>query len=336
MSFQRYDTDILIVGAGPAGLYGAYCAGFRGLRTVVIDSLGQVGGQVSTLYPEKSILDIAGVPEISGRDLISSLLQQAMTYSPTILLGNHATTLDTSSPDRVVVQTANNSEIVCQAVVLTAGIGAFTPRRLPAEAAWDGAGVHYHVPDPEAHRGQDIVVAGGGDSAVDWAHALAPVAKSVTLVHRRKGFRAHAANVARLADSGVRVIVDCEIAEILGNGKLESVRLRTKEIESVTAADGLVVALGFLSEIGPIGTWGLTLHGRSVAVDQKMRTSIDRVYAAGDLSEYDGKVRLIAVGFGEVANAIGNAAVDLGMSEALFPGHSTELATPTVAGKDRS
>lgn len=336
MNLQRYEADVLIVGAGPVGLYGAYCAGFRGLRTVVIDSRPQVGGQVSTLYPEKSILDVAGIPDVSGRDLVADLLRQAMTYSPTVLLGRNATTLDTSSPDRVVVRTADGCDIVCRAVVLTAGIGAFTPRRLPAEAAWDGAGVHYSVPDPEAHRGEDVVVAGGGDSAVDWAHALAPVARSVTLVHRRRGFRAHAANVARLADDGVRVVTDCEIAEILGNGGLRAVRLRTGDDESVAAADSLVVALGFLSELGPIATWGLELHGRSVVVDQKMRTSTERVYAAGDLADYEGKVRLIAVGFGEVANAVGNAAVDLGMSESLFPGHSTDLESPATAGRDRS
>ena len=181
------------------------------------------------------------------------------------------------------------------------------------------------MPDPELHRGRDVVVAGGGDSAVDWALALAPVAGSVTVVHRRKHFRAHAANLARLADTDVRVLTDCEVSELVGDGQLSAVRLRRRQSgEELVHADALVVALGFLSELGPLAEWGLELCGRAVAVDQRMRTSLPRVYAAGDLAEHDGKVRLIAVGFGEVATAVGNAAIDTGMAESLFPGHSTD------------
>lgn len=320
-----HDTDILIVGAGPVGLYGAYCAGFRGLRTVVVDQLDQVGGQVSVLYPEKSILDVGGVPEVSGRELVARLLAQASSFDPTFLLGRGVVGVATDDPERVTARLSDGTAVRCRAVVLTAGIGAFEPRRLPAESAWAGDGIHYFVPDPEVHRGRTVVVAGGGDSAVDWAHTLSPIADSVTLVHRRRQFRAHAANVARLADAGVDVRTDCEIAALLGEERLAGVRLRTGgDDDVVVPADDLIVALGFVSRLGPLATWGLALRGRSVAVDQRMRTSIDRIYAAGDLSDYDGKVRLISVGFGEVATAIGNAAIAAGMAESLFPGHSTE------------
>lgn len=325
MTTEFHETDLLIVGAGPVGLYGAYCSGFRGLRTVLVDGLDQVGGQVSVLYPEKAIADIAGIPEVSGRGLVAGLLEQAMTHSPTLLLGRRVLTVETDADDMLTAELSDGSRVRCRAVVLTAGIGTFSPRRLPAEAGWTGDGVRYSVPDPEAHRGRDVVVAGGGDSAVDWALALAPIARSVVLVHRRKQFRAHAANLARLAETGLRVLTDCEVTELVGDGRLTGVRLRTPSGDEVVRTDALVVALGFLSELGPLARWGLELRGRYIAVDQRMRTSMARVYAAGDLADHEGKVRLIAVGFGEVATAVGNAAIDAGMAESLFPGHSTDV-----------
>ncbi|WP_033294101.1 NAD(P)/FAD-dependent oxidoreductase [Amycolatopsis jejuensis] len=334
MGRENSDTDVLLVGAGPVGLYGAYCSGFRGLRTMLVDGEKQVGGQISMLYPEKSVRDVAGVPEASGRELVARLHEQAMTYSPTVLLGQHVRQVDTADPDHLTVELSGSGPVRCRAVVLTAGIGSFTPRRLPAETTWSGEGIHYTVADPGAFRGRRVLVAGGGDSAVDWAHELAGIAGSVTLVHRRRTFRAHAANVAQLAGSGVDVRTECEVAELLGDGRVEAVRLTAPSGEEIVPADDVVVALGFLSELGPLASWGLELRGRAVAVDQQMRTSVPRIYAAGDLADYPGKVRLIAVGFGEVATAVGNAACAAGMAESLFPGHSTDL--PAMEGRVRS
>ncbi|WP_409463712.1 NAD(P)/FAD-dependent oxidoreductase [Amycolatopsis sp. GA6-003] len=320
------DTDILLVGAGPTGLYGAYCAGFRGLRTVVVDGLPQPGGQISALYPEKEILDVAGLPRVRGRDFVAALLEQAGQYGPEYLLGRQAVTLGYASDGRAEVTLADGQPIRAGAVILTAGIGTFTPRKLPAGEDYLGRGLSYFVADPDAHRGQDVLVVGGGDSAVDWTLALEPIARSVTLVHRRSAFRAHAANVAAVAESTATVVTDAEVEALTGGESLRQahVRVRGDDAPRVFEVDSVVAALGFVSNLGPLNEWGLRLRGRSIVVDSRMRTSLDRVYAAGDVTEYEGKVRLMSVGFGEVATAVNNAAVALDPQLPLFPGHSTE------------
>ncbi|MGW4029655.1 NAD(P)/FAD-dependent oxidoreductase [Streptomyces sp. NPDC004838] len=319
-------TDILVVGAGPAGLYGAYCAGFRGLRTVVVDALPEPGGQVAALYPEKEIRDVAGLPGVRGRDFVTALLAQAQTYDPRFLLGRQAVALRHCPAGRPQVTLADGQLVDAGAVVLTGGIGTFTPRPLPAGEEFLGRGLSYFVPDPAAYRGQDVLVVGGGDSAVDWALTLQPIARSVTLVHRRDAFRAHAAGVAAVTGSGVRIVTNAEVEALTGNGVLRRalVRVRGDAEPRVFAVDSVVAALGFVSNLGPLAAWGLELRRRSVVVDTRMRTNLERVYAAGDITEYEGKVRLMSVGFGEVATAVNNAAVRLDPGLSLFPGHSTE------------
>jgi thioredoxin reductase (NADPH) len=319
------ETDIAIIGAGPTGLYGAYCAGFRGLRTVLVDALPQVGGQISALYPEKEIRDVAGVPGVPGRSLVAALSAQAAAYDPVRLLGRQAVELRRDADPRPVVVLSDGTAVRAGAVVLTSGIGTFTPRPLPAGEEWLGRGLTYFVPDPSAHAGHHVVVVGGGDSAVDWSLALAPLARSVTLVHRRAAFRAHAGGVAAARAAGVRIVVDSQVVGLSGAERVERAHLRTRgEADRTVPADSVIAALGFISDLGPLAGWGLSLRGRSVLVDQRMRTGLPRVYAAGDLAEYDGKVRLMSVGFGEVATAVNNAAVELDPELSLFPGHSTE------------
>jgi thioredoxin reductase len=320
------DTDILLVGAGPTGLYGAYCAGFRGLRTVVVDGLPQPGGQISALYPEKEILDVAGLPRVRGRDFVAALLDQADRYRPEYLLGCQAVTLDRDASGRPEVTLSDGQVIRAGAVILTAGIGTFTPRKLPAGEDFLGRGLSYFVTDPDVHTGQNVLVVGGGDSAVDWALALEPIAKSVTLVHRRSAFRAHAASVTAVTEGGTQIVTDAEVEALAGEGtlRLAHVRVRGEEAPRVFEVDSVIAALGFVSNLGPLADWGLRLRGRSILVDSRMRTSLDRVYAAGDVTEYEGKVRLMSVGFGEVATAVNNAAVALDPELSLFPGHSTE------------
>ncbi|MET7330898.1 NAD(P)/FAD-dependent oxidoreductase [Nonomuraea sp. NPDC005650] len=322
---MEIETDIAIIGAGPTGLYGAYCAGFRGLRAVLVDALPQVGGQISALYPEKEIRDVAGVPGVLGRSLVAALAAQAAAYDPVHLLGRQAVELRRDGDPRPVVVLSDGTAVRAGAVVLTSGIGTFTPRPLPAGEEWLGRGLTYFVPDPSAHAGHHVVVVGGGDSAVDWSLALAPLARSVTLVHRRAAFRAHAGGVAAARDAGVRIVVDSQVVGLSGEERVERAHLRTRgQADSTVPADSVVAALGFISDLGPLAGWGLSLRGRSVLVDQRMRTGLPRVYAAGDLAEYDGKVRLMSVGFGEVATAVNNAAVELDPELSLFPGHSTE------------
>ncbi|MFC4501147.1 MULTISPECIES: NAD(P)/FAD-dependent oxidoreductase [Streptomyces] len=320
------DTDILVVGAGPAGLYAAYCAGFRGLRVTVMDVLPQAGGQISAMYPEKPIFDIAGLPSVRGRDLVANLVAQADAHGVRYLLGRRATELSYDADGRPVVRGDGGTVVRAGAVVITGGVGTFTPRPLPAGEDFLGRGQVYFVPDPAAHSGHDVVVVGGGDSAFDWAALLAPVARSVRLVHRTARFRAHHASVARVRELGVEVHTDAEVSGLYGTGLLEEVEIRhrvTKEARRLSAQT-VVAALGFVADLGPLQGWGLELAARRIAVDTRMATNLPRVFAAGDITDYPGKVRLISVGFGEAATAVNNAATVIDPEAALFPGHSTE------------
>ncbi|WP_211268789.1 NAD(P)/FAD-dependent oxidoreductase [Actinoplanes subtropicus] len=324
------DTDLLIVGAGPVGLFGAYYAGVRGLRTAVVDSLGQVGGQVSAMYPEKQIFDIAGFPAVAGRDLVAGLVEQAAPYRPKYLLGQEAQDLH-HEPELLRVRTSAGTEITCRAIVVTGGIGTFTPRRLPAGEEYLGRGLDYFVPSARPYEGKDVVVVGGGDSAVDWALMLHPVARTVTLVHRRQQFRAHHGSLRQLEESPVAVIREAQVTVTGGNGVLEHVEVTVAGEEAPRRLDcqRLVAALGFTAALGPLRGWGVELHdNRHLVVDSAMRTNVPGVFAAGDIVHYDGKVRLIAVGFGEVATAVNNAAVHIDPGAQLFPGHSTDNPAP--------
>jgi thioredoxin reductase (NADPH) len=327
------DVDVLIVGAGPVGLFGAYYAGVRGLRTAVVDSLSQVGGQVSAMYPEKEIYDIAGFPAVTGRRLIANLVAQAAPYEPAYLLGQEAQRLDRvprdGRPDLLVVKTSAGTEITTGAVIVTGGIGTFTPRPLPAGEEFLGRGLEYFVPDGTDYADRDVVVVGGGDSAVDWALMLHPIARSVTLVHRRAAFRAHHGSVERLRASPVEVITNAQVTATVGGDRLERIEITTTDGTRTLPCQRLVAALGFTANLGPLREWGLDLHdNRHLVADSAMRTNVPGIFAAGDIADYDGKVRLIAVGFGEVATAVNNAAVHVDPAAQLFPGHSTDQPAP--------
>lgn len=321
------EADLLIVGAGPAGLFGAYYAGFRELRVVVVDSLPELGGQVTAMYPEKAILDVAGFPSIKGRDLVANLVEQAATAKPTFLLGRTAQGV-THEGDRVRVALDDGTVVDVGAVILTAGIGRFQPRPLPAGEGWEGRGLAFFVPHLDVYSGQDVVVVGGGDSAFDWAHHLEPIARSVTLVHRRTAFRAHASTVSAVQASSAEIVVPATVTELVAgaDGALAEVEIADADTGEThrRPAQGVIAALGFIADLGPLKEWGLTLDKRHIVVDTAMRTNLPRVYAAGDVTEYPGKVRLIAVGFGEVATAVNNAAVDIDPNAHVFPGHSSE------------
>lgn len=328
---RAVDVDLLVVGAGPAGLYAAYYAGFRGLRVAIVDSLPEPGGQVTALYPEKMVYDVAGFPGIKGRDLVAGLVQQAARFEPVYLLGERAETLTNPSGhrpragDRLVVTTDKGARVSCGAVVITGGIGTFTPRPLPGGHEWEGRGLTYVVKELAAHAGQDVVIVGGGDSAVDWALALGDIAASVTVVHRRKHFRAHAASVADMEKGPAVIVTDAQVDSLEGDAAVHTVHVRHKD-GSVTPykASTVIAALGFTADIGPLETWGIDIVDRKILVDTAMRTSVPGVYSAGDITEYAGKVRLISVGFGEAATAVNNAATYLDPDQPLFPGHSSD------------
>jgi thioredoxin reductase (NADPH) len=319
--------DLLIVGAGPVGLYAAYYAGFRGLTTAVVDSLPEVGGQVTAMYPEKPIYDVAGFPAIKGRDLVAGLAAQAERFAPTCLLGERAESLTRDTDGVVTVTTHAGTEIRCRAVLISGGIGTFTPRPLPAGEEWLGRGLSYFVPSLEAHAGHDVVVVGGGDSACDWALSLEPFARSVTLVHRRAAFRAHEHSVAQLRSSTVEIITDAEVTGIQGDRHVEFVDVTGPAGTARRPARAVIAALGFTANLGPIRQWGLEVTAnRYLPVDTTMATNVPGVFAAGDITDYRGKVRLISVGFGEAATAVNNAAILIRPHEPLFPGHSSDAA----------
>lgn len=316
-------VDLLVVGAGPTGLFATYYAGFRGLRVAVVDSLPELGGQVTAMYPEKQILDVAGFPSVKGRDLVAGLVEQAATADPTYLLGRTALSLDHGEDD-MTLTLDDGSRVTAKAVLITAGIGKFTPRPLPAGEGWLGRGLEFFVPSFEPYVGKDVVVVGGGDSAFDWALHLQPLARSVTLVHRREAFRAHERTVAAVRDLGVDIVTNAEVTALRGNDQVEEVDLAVAGETVTLKAQAVVAALGFVADLGPLQQWGLEVAKRHVCVDAAMRTNLPRVFAAGDITEYPGKVRLIAVGFGEAATAVNNAAVVIDPTAHVFPGHSSE------------
>ncbi|MEV4140446.1 NAD(P)/FAD-dependent oxidoreductase [Dactylosporangium sp. NPDC049742] len=318
------DVDLAIVGAGPAGLFGAYYAGFRGLSTALIDALPEPGGQVTAMYPEKMIFDVAGFPGIRGRDLVANLVEQAGQFNPHYLLGVRAEGL-TYDEGRPVLTMSDGTVLRCGAVLITGGLGSFTARPLPAADGFTGTGLLFFVPHLADLAGHDVVIVGGGDSAFDWALALEPVARSVTLVHRREKFRAHASTVARVQALPIEIIVNAEVTRILGDARCTGVDVAVRGAAPRTLpADSVVAALGFTADLGPLADWGLELDKRHIKVDSTTATNLPRVFAAGDISEYPGKVRLIAVGFGEAATAVNNAAVIIDPAAHLFPGHSSD------------
>jgi thioredoxin reductase (NADPH) len=322
------EVDLLIIGAGPTGLYAAYYAGFRGMNVAVVDSLSEPGGQLMALYPEKPIYDVAGYPSVLARDLANLLVEQASSADPTYLLGRRAESLVRQDDGTLVVGLDNADEVHTKAVIVTAGIGTFTPRTLPGGDQYEGKGLRYVVTDLSVLHDKHVLIVGGGDSAVDWALVLQDKASSVTLVHRRAQFRAHEGSVAQLLASKAHVLTPYVPHEILGgeDGRVRAVDVLNKETNEhrIIEVDEVVAALGFIADLGPLQSWGLTLAKRHIVVDSTMATSVPGVFAAGDVVEYPGKVRLISTGFGEAATAVNNAAPIIDPTAKVFPGHSTD------------
>ncbi|MEO6510186.1 MAG: NAD(P)/FAD-dependent oxidoreductase [Nocardioides sp.] len=318
------ETDLLIIGAGPSGLYATYYAGFRGLRVALVDSLPELGGQVTAMYPEKMIFDVAGFPAIKGRDLVAGLVEQAASAHPEYFLDRTATDL-TQHDESVTITLDDGTRIRAGAAIITAGIGKFSPRPLPAGDGWVGRGMEFFVPSFAPYVGKDVVIVGGGDSAFDWALHLEPLAKSVTLVHRRDAFRAHQRTVDQVMASSVEIVTKAQVTALLGDGVVEEVEISVDGAEPARRpAQAIVAALGFIADLGPLQRWGIEVEKRHIVVDASMRTNLPRVFAAGDITEFPGKVRLISVGFGEAATAVNNAAVVIDPSAHVFPGHSSE------------
>jgi thioredoxin reductase (NADPH) len=282
------------------------------------------------MYPEKQIFDIAGFPSVRGRELVDRLLEQAEPYEPVYLLGHRAEVLERipgadGGPETFVVTTHAGKRVVAKAVVITGGIGTFTPRPLAAAAEFEDNGLAYFVRKLDDYAGADVVIVGGGDSAFDWAQALHPLAKSVALVHRRDTFRAHPSTVSAVRETDVEIITGAQVSKVLGSDAIEAVEVSVGDEVRTLPCQRIIAALGFTANLGPLLRWGIEVENRRhVPVDSTMRTSVPGIFAAGDINDYPGKVRLIAVGFGEAATAVNNAAHHLDPDQPVFPGHSTD------------
>lgn len=316
-------TDIAIIGAGPAGLYAAYYAGFRGMRAVLLDGLPQVGGQISTMYPEKLIHDVAGFASVKGADFVAGLLEQSRRQEYDLKLEETVSEM-VSEGESYRLTTESGLTLQARSVVIAAGLGRCEPRSLPALDGVSSPNVMHFVPDLSVLDGQDVVIAGGGDSAVDWALAAEARAKSVTVVHRRPRFRAHERSVQEMKNSKVRVIAPGEVLAYRKEGDAEILTVRDEASDNVDLAFGkFIMALGFVSDLGAMGSWGLGIDGFRIPVEPNMETQLPRVFAIGDVSEYPGKVRLMSVGFGEAAIAVNHAAAAINPGLSVLPGHST-------------
>jgi thioredoxin reductase (NADPH) len=329
--------DITFIGAGPTGLFGAFYAGLRELTVKIIEALPQPGGQLITLYPEKMIYDTPGFPEVLSKELVQNLIKQTSRWQPTMALSERALKLvqvplpGGGSDETCWVVETNQDRHFTRTLVIAAGIGAFEPTKLKNESIepFEGHGVDYMVDDLESYRGLRVLIIGGGDSAVDWALSLAPIAEHVTLIHRREGFRAHDTSVNALMESAVDVRVFYELRELQGDGKLERAVIfdnRTDE-ELTIEIDKTLLALGFKADLGPMREWNLeTIGRRYIQVNNKMETNLPGVYAAGDvaLQEDLDPLNLIVVGYGQVTVAVNYAYAYLKPGGKVFPGHSSE------------
>jgi thioredoxin reductase len=321
-------VDIIIIGGGPAGLFAAFYGGMRQASVKIIESMPQLGGQLAALYPEKYIYDVAGFPKVRAQELVDNLIQQMNHFPITTCLEEKVLKV-VKKDERLFEITTEKAVHHGRALIITAGVGAFEPRRLElAEAPkYEKKNLHYFVNDLNAFKGKKVLISGGGDSAVDWALMLEPVAEQVTLIHRRDKFRAHEHSVETLMKSKVNVITPREITKLHGAELIEKVTIQdvksgeTAEID----VDAVIVNFGFISSLGPIAEWGFEIENGSIIVDSRMETSTPGIFAAGDVTTYPGKLKLIAVGFGEAPTAINNAKVYIDPDAKLSPGHSSNM-----------
>jgi ferredoxin/flavodoxin---NADP+ reductase len=319
--------DVTIIGAGPTGLFGAFYAGMREMKTKIIDALPDPGGQLTALYPEKYIYDAPGFPKVLAKDLVKLLFEQASQWKPAICLDERVLMLQHAADGTIRLTTAKG-EHHTRTAVICGGVGAFAPNKLvaPGVNELEGAGVHYFVREKAAFKDKDLLIIGGGDSAVDWGLNLQDTARSITLIHRRDEFRAHESSVNELKASPVRILTPYEVRNVSGSGKIERVTIannQTKEEETLDV-DAVLVNIGFKADIGPIREWGLTLDKRGIVVNNRMETNLPGVYAAGDIAAEEIKMNLIATGFGQAAMAVNVAKHFIDPKASIFPGHSSE------------
>lgn len=335
----QFSTDIVIIGAGPVGLFAIFEAGMLKMRTHVVDALDAIGGQCTALYPEKPIYDIPGHPSIMAAELIAKLEEQVKPFSPVFHLGQRVEKL-VKNGEHFTLTTSVGTELTCKAIIVAAGCGAFGPNRPPLEAIehYEGKSVFYFVNRREDFRGKKIVIAGGGDSAVDWAISLSGLAEKLYVIHRRPKFRCapeSASKLEQLAEAGkIEMVVPYQLARLEGeHGKLNKVIVATLEGEErALEADVLLPFFGLAMELGPIAEWGLNLTGSHIGVNPSTcETSTKGIFAIGDIATYENKLKLILSGFAESALAAHAAHKVVHPGEVLHFEYSTTSGVPKVA-----
>jgi thioredoxin reductase (NADPH) len=302
-------TDICIIGAGPVGLFAVFEAGLLKMRCHLIDALPQVGGQLSEIYPQKPIYDIPGYPEVKAQELVDNLMVQIKPFNPTFSLGERVDHITKQTDGAYILTTSDKTKIHAQVIVIAGGLGCFEPRKPVLENLenFEGKGITYMVKNPETFRDKKVILAGGGDSALDWAIFLSNIAERVTLVHRNETFRGapdSAAKVFDLANNGkIDLILSANLKSLGGNGKLNSVTLENKAKEEIIIdTDFLIPLFGLSPKLGPIADWGLSIDKNAIEVDTRdYSTGVERIYAIGDINTYEGKLKLILCGFHEAA-----------------------------------
>ncbi len=320
--------DITIIGAGPVGMYALYYAGLRDVKAKILEGLDETGGGLKALYPEKYIYDVAGFPKILAKDLVRRFDEQARTYDGSIGLGQRVTDLKRRDDGIIEMTTSTGEQHFSKTVVICAGMGAFIPRKLsvPNLEELEGCGVYYFVKEPEKFKDKKVLIVGGGDSAVDHALLLEPLAKEINLIHRLDRFQAHEDSFLKLQDSSVNIYYPFwEIKTIHGEQWVERVEVvQTREgTEMSFDIDALVLNIGFLVNLKPLKEWGLELDKNSIKVDELMRTNIEGVFAAGDIVTHPGKIKLISTGTGEAAIAVNKAVNYIYPELSMKPGHSS-------------
>jgi thioredoxin reductase len=328
--------DITVIGAGPVGLATAFWAGMREASSRIIDSLPELGGQLTTLYPEKWIFDVPGHPRVLAKDLVEMLREQTLDqFDVPVHLETTAERI--SWEDDLVVLHTDKGDLRSRAVIVAGGHGAFEPKKLPGYDMdpWEGRGAHYLVGSKEEFAGKKVLIVGGGDSAFDWVVNLLEVADSIALVHRREGFRAHEVTIGQVMEAReagrVEVHVPFQIKDVQGNGQIERVVLFHTERETEVVEldiDAVLLQLGFKTALGPLKEWGFEVVKGAIVVDPIMQTSLPQVWACGDITTFEGKLKLIATGFSEAAIAVAQAVHSFRPDMKIQPKYSTNTGVP--------
>jgi thioredoxin reductase len=322
--------DITIIGGGPTGLFGSFYAGLRGLKTKVIDVLPDLGGQLTALYPEKYVYDVAGHPKILAKDLAKALATQAQLFKASMVLGEKVLNMEKDG-DNWKITTDKGGEHYTKSVLLALGAGACIPKKLDVDYdhSLEDQSIFYAIKNKEKLRDKNVLIIGGGDSAVDWANEFSVLAKKVTLIHRRDQFRAVQTSVEEMKKNQVDIKTFYELKQIQSNGtgNVEAVTIfdnRTGKEESLPV-DAIIINIGFVINLDFLKAWGLTMEGNAITVNEKMETNLPGVYAAGDIAAHTAKLKLIATGAAEAATGVNFACVFINPTAKAFPGHSSNL-----------